>query len=377
MLANVVSREQSVKGVVSKVVLGEADAGIVYVSDVTMAVAGKVHSIPPSRIRPCPTQSRRWRGRRSLKSPHSSWTSCGLRKGKKSCEPTVSFVPTPDDPPMARCRGTARERSRLFHVGQASRRPAEAPAGPPGAARRDHGDGRPNGACCSACRCSRSSSSRSWRSSYASTRPQLLASLRTTEATQALRLSLRTTAISTLLAIVLGTPLALLLARPNVRFGRLLETLLELPILIPPSVAGIALLMAFGRRGIIGGWLDGLGLQLVFTPAAVVLAQLFVAAPFYVKAAVLGFASMDEEAQEAAAIDGANAWQRFWLVLVPLAWPALLSGAVTTWARALGEFGRHHTFSPATSRAVPRRCRWPSSSGSRSISTWPSPFPSS
>jgi molybdate transport system permease protein len=172
------------------------------------------------------------------------------------------------------------------------------------------------------------------------TSPQaLMDALGTPEARMALQLSLRTTAISTALAVVLGTPVGLLLARPNLRFGRALDTFIELPILIPPSVAGIGLLMAFGRMGVFAGPLNSAGVSLAFTPFAVILAQLFVAAPFYVKAAALGFNAIDEEAREAASIDGANRWQMFRSILVPLAWPALLSGAATTWARALGEFG--------------------------------------
>ncbi len=167
----------------------------------------------------------------------------------------------------------------------------------------------------------------------------LVASLATPEAQAALRLSMQTTVISTSLAILLGTPVALLLAQPNLRFGRALDTFLELPIVIPPSVAGIALLMAFGRRGVFAGPLNELGISLPFTSLAVVLAQLFVAAPFYVKAASLGFSAIDQDAREAAAIDGANRSQLFRKILVPLAWPALLSGIATTWARALGEFG--------------------------------------
>ena len=97
--------------------------------------------------------------------------------------------------------------------------------------------------------------------------------------------------------------------------------------------------MAFGRKGLLGPFLAGLGINLPFTFAAVVLAQTFVAAPFYVKAATIGFAGIDLELKQAAALDGANRWQVFRYVTLPLSWMALLSGSVMTWARALGEFG--------------------------------------
>ncbi|MCB0164190.1 MAG: ABC transporter permease subunit, partial [Anaerolineae bacterium] len=100
-----------------------------------------------------------------------------------------------------------------------------------------------------------------------------------------------------------------------------------------------ALLMAFGRRGLVGEWLEVGGLHIAFTQVAVVLAQTFIAAPFYVKAAMLGFAGVDRDLEQAAALDGAGGWQAFRFVTLPLAWTALLSGAVMTWARALGEFG--------------------------------------
>ncbi|HSH81655.1 MAG TPA: molybdate ABC transporter permease subunit, partial [Herpetosiphonaceae bacterium] len=119
----------------------------------------------------------------------------------------------------------------------------------------------------------------------------------------------------------------------------LLETLIEAPMVLPPAVAGVGLLLAFGRRGIWGSYLESLGIALAFTPAAVVMAQLFVAAPFYVKSAVGGFLEVDQELEQAAELDGASAWQVFRHVTVPLSLPALLGGAVMTWARALGEFG--------------------------------------
>lgn len=156
---------------------------------------------------------------------------------------------------------------------------------------------------------------------------------------QAIGLSLATTTVTTLLAIVLGMPLAYLLARRRFRGRTLVDTLIDLPMVLPPAVAGIALLIAFGRRGLVGAPLSDLGITISFTQIAVVLAQFFVAAPYFVKAASVGFATVEREVEQAAAIDGASAWNVFRHVTVPLAWPALLGGAVMTWARALGEFG--------------------------------------
>jgi len=112
-----------------------------------------------------------------------------------------------------------------------------------------------------------------------------------------------------------------------------------LPIVLPPSVAGLALLIAFGRRGLFGSMLNVVGISLPFTTAAVVLAQTFVAAPLYVRSARIGFTEIDEQLEEAAHVEGANQWQLFWEVMFPLAGRALLSGAILTWTRALGEFG--------------------------------------
>jgi molybdate transport system permease protein len=108
---------------------------------------------------------------------------------------------------------------------------------------------------------------------------------------------------------------------------------------LPPSVAGIALLVAFGRRGLLGRYLADAGVELAFTQAAVVLAQTFVAAPFYIKAAIAGFAGVDRDLEQAAQIDGAGPWQVLRHITLPLAATALIGGAVMTWARALGEFG--------------------------------------
>ena len=156
---------------------------------------------------------------------------------------------------------------------------------------------------------------------------------------KAVAISLGTTFTSTLVIILLGTPVAYLLARRQMPFRRLIDTLLDLPIVLPPAVAGIALLMAFGRQGILGGALNQLGIHLAFTPFAVLLAQTFIAAPFFIKSASVGFANIDSELEQAASLDGASSWQLFRYLTIPLAWSALLSGAVMSWARALGEFG--------------------------------------
>ena len=168
---------------------------------------------------------------------------------------------------------------------------------------------------------------------------QLLADLFSAEVGQAIWLSAVTTLLTLLVSIVAGTPVAYLLARRRFRGRALLDTLIDLPMVLPPSVAGIALLMAFGRRGLVGQHLSAIGLDIAFTPAAVVLAQTFVAAPFYIKAAISGFVGVDRELEQAAALDGASGLGVFRYVTLPLAGASLLAGAVMTWARALGEFG--------------------------------------
>jgi molybdate transport system permease protein len=156
---------------------------------------------------------------------------------------------------------------------------------------------------------------------------------------EALRLTVFTTVLTLGLALLLGTPIAWLLARRPFPGRSLLDSLIELPMVLPPAVAGIGLLMAFGRRGIFGPALESLGLTIGFTTAAVVLAQLFVAAPFYVRAARSGFLAVDRELEVVSYTLGVSHWATFWRVTVPVALPSLLGGAVMCWARALGEFG--------------------------------------
>jgi molybdate transport system permease protein len=156
---------------------------------------------------------------------------------------------------------------------------------------------------------------------------------------EGLRLSLETSLISVALVVGIGTPVGYLLARYRFPGRRVLDTLVDLPIILPPSVAGIALLMAFGRRGLLGASLDALGITVAFTTAAVILAQTFVACPFYLRAARAGFTSRHHDLEDVSATLGASGWRTFLRVTAPLARPALASGAVMAWARALGEFG--------------------------------------
>jgi len=159
------------------------------------------------------------------------------------------------------------------------------------------------------------------------------------QAFKALQLSLLTSSVTTMITILLGTPVAYILARWSFRFKSWVELFVDLPIVLPPSVAGLALLIAFGRRGLFGSVLSVFGISLPFTGAAVVLAQTFVAAPLYVRSARIGFAHVEKQLEEAARVEGANQWQLFYEVMFPLAGRALFSGAILTWTRALGEFG--------------------------------------
>ncbi len=163
--------------------------------------------------------------------------------------------------------------------------------------------------------------------------------LATPAALQALQLSLGTTLASLAITLVLGTPLAYILARVPFPGRRIVDAIVDLPIVVPPAVAGLALLLAFGRAGFFGPALNAFGIHLSFSTAAVVMAQLFVASPFYVRSARSGFAGVDRTFEAASATLGMGPLRTFWLITVPLAWPSLIGGTVLCWARALGEFG--------------------------------------
>jgi molybdate transport system permease protein len=155
----------------------------------------------------------------------------------------------------------------------------------------------------------------------------------------ALALSLATTAVSLVLTVTFGLPLAYVLARWSFRGKWLVEAIVDLPIVLPPAVAGLALLLVLGRRGVLGGSLDQAGISIAFTTIAVILAQTFVSAPFFVRSARAGLAGVDRDLEDAARVDGASEVRVFRAITAPLAGPALAAGLVMSWARALGEFG--------------------------------------
>jgi len=168
---------------------------------------------------------------------------------------------------------------------------------------------------------------------------ELRVNLARPEVRQAIGLSLRTSASATLAAVLLGLPVAYLLARREFHGRLLLDNLIDLPIVLPPAVAGLALLLVFGRRGWLGAPLDDLGVRVTFTQVAVVIAQTFIAVSLFIRAATIGFAAVEPELEDGAAIDGAGPGQVFWRISLPLARRGVLSGVALAWARALGEFG--------------------------------------
>jgi molybdate transport system permease protein len=168
---------------------------------------------------------------------------------------------------------------------------------------------------------------------------ELVRSLGEPGALDALWLSLRTTAISIAIILLVGTPAAYLLATRSFRGRALLVTLIELPLVLPPAVAGIALLAAVGPGGILGGTVEDTGVQLTFATAGVVVALTFVASPFYVRQAIAAFASVDRVLLDASRTLGASEARGFLRVMIPVALPGLAAGTALAVGRALGEFG--------------------------------------
>lgn len=160
----------------------------------------------------------------------------------------------------------------------------------------------------------------------------------------ALRLSLWTAGVSTLLCLLLGVPLAMVLARARFRGLRMVRSLVLLPLVLPPVVGGLALLYTFGRQGLLGGALEVLGMQIAYSSIAVVLAMTFVSMPFLVISVETALRGLDQEVLDAAAVDGAGRTRLLRHITLPLIGPGMVSGAVLAFARSLGEFGATLTF---------------------------------
>jgi molybdate transport system permease protein len=167
---------------------------------------------------------------------------------------------------------------------------------------------------------------------------------------QALVLSLKTSLIALIAIILLGTPLAYYLAKFQFRWKRTLEVALQMPIVAPPAVAGVGLLLVFGQKG----WLGGM--DIAFSAKAVIMAQIFMAAPFFVTAARQAFEAVDDQLISVSRTLGVAPWKTFWRVSFPLAFPGLLTGIALSWARALGEFGATMMFAgnlPGKTQTLP------------------------
>ena len=180
--------------------------------------------------------------------------------------------------------------------------------------------------------------------------------LRSPEVLTALRLSLLASSSATAIALVFGVPLAWTFARLTFPGRAVLRAITVLPMVLPPVVGGVALLLAFGRRGLLGGWLATFGIHLPFTTAGAIIAETFVAMPFLVITVEAGLRSMDTRFEDAARTLGASRWTVLWRVTLPLVRPSLVAGAVLCWARALGEFGATITFAgnfPGRTQTMP------------------------
>jgi molybdate transport system permease protein len=185
---------------------------------------------------------------------------------------------------------------------------------------------------------------------------ELPARLSSSQVSQALGLSFVVSGWALLLSLLFGVPLAWLLARTNVPGKGVIRSLVLLPMVLPPTVAGVALLQGFGRSGLLGGALDAVGISLPFTTTAAILAATFVSLPFLVITLEGALAGLDVHFEEAAATMGADPLQTLRYVTLPLVLPSLIAGAALTWARALGEFGATLTFAgnlPGVTQTLP------------------------
>lgn len=168
---------------------------------------------------------------------------------------------------------------------------------------------------------------------------QLVSDLRAPSVSTALALSLETTVVALAVIVSFGTPVAYWMGRNAFRGKRVVEVALKMPIVSPPAVAGVGLLLVFGKAGLLGHSLSALGFEIAFSSGAVVLAQVFIAGPFYIINAQQAFAAIDPDLVAVSRTLGLTRWGTFWRTVLPLALPGMLSGAALSLARALGEFG--------------------------------------
>lgn len=185
---------------------------------------------------------------------------------------------------------------------------------------------------------------------------QIISDLNTSVAYQALVLSLQTTLVSVAITVAFGTPLAFWVAKSSFRGKRFLEVALQMPIVSPPAVAGVGLLLVFGSAGLLGETLSVFGVSVAFTVVAVIMAQVFISAPFYITASRQAFEAVDDELLAVSRTLGVSPFRTFRRVVVPLALPGMLSGAALSLARALGEFGATIVFAgnlPGTTQTLP------------------------
>ncbi|GAC1568001.1 MAG: ABC transporter permease [Vulcanimicrobiaceae bacterium] len=185
---------------------------------------------------------------------------------------------------------------------------------------------------------------------------ELIRRLQSTEALTALGLSLRTSSVALVASVALGLPLAYWLSRSHGRSARVIETLMQLPVVVPPAVAGVGLLLVFGRVGLFGHALAAAGITIPFTSVAVVLAQVFTGAPFFIIGAKQAFDAVDPHLTSVARTLGSSPLEAFVRITLPLAFSGLLSGAALCWARSLGEFGATIVFAgnyPGNTQTLP------------------------
>ncbi len=321
--ANIVSKEDNVAAVVAKIELGEGDAGIVYVTDATSSTKVATIAVPDAANVPATYAGVVVKASANAAAGQAFLAWLAGPDGQAILASFGFLPPVPMNRPMARPMATLSMRATAEFVaprlGQGwGSLPVVALAGLAGLLL-----GLPV--------------------AVLVLRAILDGSLANAMTEQvvlsALALSLGTTAISLVITVALGLPLAIVLARRRFRGAGLVEAIVDLPIVLPPSVAGLALLLVLGRRGMFGGALEAAGLEIPFTTLAVIVAQTFVSAPFFVRSARAGIAAVDRDFEDAARVDGATEAGLFRHITAPLAGAALAAGLVMSWARSLGEFG--------------------------------------